>query len=148
MTKQSVKQLNVPRFIPRYRVTLIAEGGYTAPCGIVRDSTAAAAALRPCFAGLDREQFLVCCLDAKNASIGVNIVSIGTLTLSLVHPREVFKPAILLNACAIIAVHNLCGAPHKLCYVTSRVMWSHSGDWEKHMDMRESWTFAALPHCT
>jgi len=35
-----------------------------------------------------------------------------------------------------------------LCYVASRVMWSHSGDWEKHMDMRESWTFAALPHCT
>ena len=63
-------------------------------------------ALRPCFSGLDREQFLVCCLDAKNASIGVNVVSIGTLTLSLVHPREVFKPAILLNACAIIAVHN------------------------------------------
>ena len=45
-------------------------------------------------------------LDAKNVSIGVNIVSIGTLTLSLVHPREVFKPAILLNAWAIIAVHN------------------------------------------
>jgi DNA repair protein RadC len=36
----------------------------------------------------------------------VNIVSIGSLTLSVVHPREVFKPAILLNACAIIAVHN------------------------------------------
>ena len=49
---------------------------------------------------------LVCCLDAKNASIGVNVVSIGSLTLSIVHPREVFKPAILLNACAIIAVHN------------------------------------------
>lgn len=39
--------------------------------------------------------------------IGVNIVSIGTLTLSLVHPHEVFKPAILLNACAIIAVHKM-----------------------------------------
>jgi len=34
------------------------------------------------------------------------------------------KPAILLNACAIIAVHNLCGATHKLCYVTFQIMWS------------------------
>ncbi len=148
MAKQSVNRLPVPQFIPRYRVTLVAEGGHTAPYGVLRDSAAAAAALRPCFAGLDREQFLVCCLDAKNASIGVNIVSIGTLTLSLVHPREAFKPAILLNAAAIIAVHNLCGAPHKLCYVTPQVMWSRPDAREKHMDMRESWTFAALPHCT
>ncbi len=106
MAKQSVKQLNVPHFIPRYRVTLVSEGGHTAPHGILRDSAAAAAALRPCFAGLDREQFLVCCLDAKNVSIGVNIVSIGSLNLSIVHPREVFKAVILLNAAAIIAVHN------------------------------------------
>lgn len=106
MAKQSVNRLPVPQFIPRYRVMLVSEGGHTAPCGHLRDSAAAAAALRPCFDGLDREQFLVCCLDAKNVSIGVNIVSIGTLTLSIVHPREVFKPAILLNACAIIAAHN------------------------------------------
>lgn len=148
MAKQSVNRLPVPHFIPRYRVALVPEGGHNAPSGLLRDSVAAAAALRPCFVGLDREQFLVCCLDAKNASIGVNIVSIGSLNFSIVHPREVFKPAILLNACAIIAVHNLCGAPHKLCYVTPQVMWSRPDAREKHMDMRESWTFAALPHCT
>lgn len=106
MAKQSINRLPLPQFIPRYRVTLVSEDGHTAPYGVLRDSAVAAVALRPYFAGLDREQFLVCCLDAKNASIGVNIVSIGTLTLSLVHPREVFKPAILLNAAAIIAVHN------------------------------------------
>jgi DNA repair protein RadC len=42
-------------------------------------------------------------------SIGVNIVSIETLylsLLSLVDRHEVFKPAILLNACAIFAVHK------------------------------------------
>ena len=106
MAKQSVNRLPVPQFIPRYRITLVSEGGHTAPYGVLRDSAAAAEALRPCFAGLDREQFLVCCLDAKNACIGVNIVSIGSLTVSIVHVREVFKPAILLNAAAIIAVHN------------------------------------------
>lgn len=106
MVKQSVNRLLVPQFIPRYRSTLVSEGGHTAPSGLLRDSAAAGAALRPCFAGLDREQFLVCCLDAKNASIGVNVVSVGSLTLSIVPPREAFKPAILLNACAILAVHN------------------------------------------
>jgi DNA repair protein RadC len=35
-----------------------------------------------------------------------NLVAIGTLTSALVHPREVFKAAILANAAAIILVHN------------------------------------------
>ena len=69
-------------------------------------SVAAAALLRPLFAGLDREQFLVCGLDAKHSIIGVNIVSIGSLTLAIVHPREVFKPLILMNAVAWICAHN------------------------------------------
>src|SRR3954465_4897428 len=38
--------------------------------------------------------------------IGMNTVSIGTLSESLVHPREVFKGAILANAAGIIVVHN------------------------------------------
>ena len=63
-------------------------------------------ALRPLFHGLDREQFLVACLDAKHAIIGVNVVSIGSLSISIVQPREVFKPAILLNSAAIICSHN------------------------------------------
>ena len=62
--------------------------------------TSPASLLRPCFEGLDREQFLVCGLDAKHRIIGINIVSIGSLTLAIVHPREVFKPLILMNAAA------------------------------------------------
>ena len=106
MAQRSVNRLTVPSVIPRYRVCLVPESRQAGPVVLIRDSTAAAAALRPFFAGLDREQFLVCCLDAKHAIIGVNVVSIGSLTLSIVHPHEVFKPAILLNACGIIAAHN------------------------------------------
>lgn len=95
-----------PYQVPRYRIGLVREPGYSAPSRVLSDSRSAATALRPLFDGLDREQFAVCCLDAKHAIIGVNIVSTGTLTLSLVHPREVFKPAILMNACALIGVHN------------------------------------------
>ena len=92
--------------VPRYRVTLVWEGRATAPSSPLTTSVAAAAILRPLFAGLDREQFLVCGLDAKHAIIGVNVVSIGSLTLAIVHPREVFKPLILMNAADWICAHN------------------------------------------
>ena len=60
----------------------------------------------PLFAGLDREQFLICGLDAKHGLIGINVVSTGSLNLTIVHPREVFKPLILMNAGAWICAHN------------------------------------------
>jgi DNA repair protein RadC len=54
----------------------------------------------------DREHFLMLALDGKNRVVGFEIVSVGTLTASLVHPREVFKAAILTNAAAIVVAHN------------------------------------------
>jgi len=54
----------------------------------------------------DREQFCVLLLDAKNKTIGLNIVSTGSLSSASVHPREVLKPAILANASAMILAHN------------------------------------------
>jgi len=54
----------------------------------------------------DRECFWTICLNGKNKVIGVNMVSMGSLTSSIVHPREVFKPAILVNAAGVILVHN------------------------------------------
>ena len=95
-----------PLFIPRYTLQLVPGNVRPDPPVLIRDSTRAATILRPLFHGLDREQFLVACLDAKHAIIGVNVVSIGSLTLSIVHPREVFKPAILLNTSALICAHN------------------------------------------
>lgn len=106
MAKHNVNRLTAPAYIPRYRICLVPESRYAGPLVMVHDSATVAKALRPFFAGLDREQFLVCCLDAKHAIIGVNVVSVGSLTMSIVHPREVFKPAILLNASAIICAHN------------------------------------------
>lgn len=98
--------LTAPTFLPRYRVCVVPEGRQTGPTVTIHHSAGAADALRPFFAGLDREQFLVCALDAKHAVIGVNVVSVGSLTLSIVHPREVMKPLILLNAGAWICAHN------------------------------------------
>jgi len=60
----------------------------------------------PYFDGKDREHFVVLHLDAAHVPISVEVVSIGILNSALVHPREVFKGAILANAKAIIAAHN------------------------------------------
>jgi DNA repair protein RadC len=54
----------------------------------------------------DREHFVTVLLDTKNAVIGVNTVSVGILDSALVHPREVYKAAILANAAAIVLAHN------------------------------------------
>jgi DNA repair protein RadC len=56
--------------------------------------------------GTDREHFIALFLDSQSKVIGINTVSIGTLTESLVHAREVFKGAILANAASIICAHN------------------------------------------
>ncbi len=55
---------------------------------------------------LKQEQFFVVMLDKKRHFIGEQLITQGTLDGSLVHPREVFNPAIRHNAHSIIAVHN------------------------------------------
>lgn len=52
------------------------------------------------------ENFVSFHLDGKNQVIGYQIVSRGTLTSSLVHPREVFKAALIANSNALIVAHN------------------------------------------
>jgi DNA repair protein RadC len=61
---------------------------------------------RETFLQLDREHFVILCLDSKNRIIGLHDVASGSLSSSVVRPREVFKRAILNSAAAIIAMHN------------------------------------------
>lgn len=53
-----------------------------------------------------REELHIVCLDTKNQVIDTHQISVGTLDASLVHPREVFRPAIKSAAASIILVHN------------------------------------------
>jgi DNA repair protein RadC len=62
-------------------------------------------AFRQEFEQLDREMFVALLLDGKNQVLGFNIVSVGSLTAALVHPR-------------------LCVGEHNLGYVAAPVMWS------------------------
>lgn len=53
-----------------------------------------------------KEQFVVILLNSKNKVIGTEVVSEGSLSSSIVHPREVYAPAILHHAAAIMVAHN------------------------------------------
>jgi len=53
----------------------------------------------------DRELFVLLCLDTKNQPTTIQVIAIGTLDSMLIHPREVYKTAILANAASIICAH-------------------------------------------
>jgi len=62
--------------------------------------------LSPLLRDADREHFYVFLLSTKNTVLAVELVSVGSLSASIVHPREVFKPAIVASAAAIVVAHN------------------------------------------
>jgi DNA repair protein RadC len=53
-----------------------------------------------------KEMFLTLHLDGKNRIIAMDVVSIGSLNQSIVHPRSVFQTALLSNAASIICAHQ------------------------------------------
>jgi DNA repair protein RadC len=53
-----------------------------------------------------KEYFISLHLDGKNRIICIDIISIGSLNQSIVHPREVFKSALLSNSAALLLTHN------------------------------------------
>jgi len=53
-----------------------------------------------------KEMFLTLHLDGKNRIMALDMVSVGSLNQSIVHPREVFKTACLSNAAALILIHQ------------------------------------------
>lgn len=55
---------------------------------------------------LDREHFVLITLDSKNRTIGYHTISVGSLSTSVVHPREVWKSALLDSAAAVVFIHN------------------------------------------
>ena len=53
-----------------------------------------------------KEHFLVMLLDVRNRVIATSTISVGGLTSSIAHPREVFREAIRHSAASLILVHN------------------------------------------
>jgi len=73
---------------------------------VIRSPEDAACLLMDEMKHLDREHFKVILLDSKNSVISIETVSIGTVNASIVHPREVLKPALMKSATSLILVHN------------------------------------------
>ncbi|MEE9145791.1 MAG: JAB domain-containing protein [Candidatus Tectomicrobia bacterium] len=90
--------------IPVYTVKLVRTGQIH--YGTLRHSQDAEEIIQRYLEDVDREHFIVLLLDRKNNVTGINTVAIGSLSATVVHPREVFTPAILDKAAAIILAHN------------------------------------------
>ena len=72
----------------------------------MRDSKLLYQTLGKHFLGAAQEEFIAVHLDAKHAPICYQVISVGSLTLSIVHPREAFKMACCVNAAAVVFAHN------------------------------------------
>lgn len=72
----------------------------------IKNSSEAAALLMPKLRYLMHEEFWVIVLNAHNRVVTTKRISSGTLTNSVVHPREVFAPALISKGAAIIVAHN------------------------------------------
>ncbi|WP_186672987.1 DNA repair protein RadC [Sporosarcina sp. BP05] len=72
----------------------------------VRSPEDAAHAIQKEISDEDREIFLVLCLNTKNEVVAIHRASVGSINSAIVHPREIFKAAILNNSASIICAHN------------------------------------------
>lgn len=91
--------------IPEVHVSIVRDPSTTPPPVLTGSDTVFNVA-RKRIENADREIFEIFLLDTKNRIVGVHTVSIGSARASIVHPREVFKAAILANASAIVGYHN------------------------------------------
>lgn len=89
-----------------YSIRMVRDRSISINDEVMESPERAYAVLRRYFHGLDREHFVTALLDARHHMIGLHPTSVGTLDMSVVHPRETFKAAIVANASGIILAHN------------------------------------------
>jgi DNA repair protein RadC len=101
----------MPNLPARYRVkvltySVVREATTTARKPRASSPEDVAALARQIIPDDDREHFGVFLLDSQNGVNAYHEVSVGSLSASIVHPREVFRAAILGGAAHLILVHN------------------------------------------
>ncbi|WP_348622643.1 JAB domain-containing protein [Paenibacillus polymyxa] len=100
------------QYVSIYRVQLMKTGTFPIESKMIKSPDIAAEACRGFitheYGGYmpDREVLGVIWLNTKNVMVGAEVVSIGSVNASIVHPREVFKSGILHNATSFIVFHN------------------------------------------
>ncbi len=102
-SKQIKQQLDYP--VPKFTLCMVQENQGAFKAVKITRPEDAAQLLRPLRLAAE-EHFMAIHLNVKNEVIGIHEVAHGTLTESLVHPREVFKGALLANSYAVLVCHN------------------------------------------
>ncbi len=72
----------------------------------IKDPQSVVKAIRASIKDKAKEHFKLILLNARNKILGVSTISIGSLNASIVHPREVFKDAIVHSAYSVVLAHN------------------------------------------
>ncbi len=98
--RQSAKRLDI------VSLRLVKESSLLYKNRAIRSSEDAYNLFKQFLGELDREYFVVMCLDVKNQPTAISVCHIGSLNSSIVHPREVMKSAILSNAASVLCLHN------------------------------------------
>lgn len=88
-----------PEFVP----VVSWKAGEGPPC---TSPETAATLLAPTMAGLKQETFRALFLDSRNRVIENRLLSVGTLDITFMHPRDVFRRALLASAAGVILAHN------------------------------------------
>ena len=103
-----IHDLDLPPSIQLYRLQLVRDRAlvYDPVTDPNQAQTVVRSITEALLKGLDREAGIVIALDSRNRPIGGHVVSMGTLSASLIHPREVFKFGILANAASLIFANN------------------------------------------
>lgn len=100
LDKQASKRVNI------VTLRMVRESSFLGPRQ-VKCAADAVEVARPFFlSDADRETMIVIALDTKHHPTCVHEVSVGSLDATIVHPREIFKTALLANASGIICLHN------------------------------------------
>ncbi len=95
------------RYIANYKIQLVKESNYIADRKNIRSPRDCFEIMKSLYDTCVTEQFNIVMLSTKNHVLGISTISTGTLSSSLVHPREVFQPVLLQGMVAsIILSHN------------------------------------------
>jgi|SRR5699024_1617435 len=107
MKVKEVKEKPIPaKRIDIVNLKLVKESSMMYKERVVRSPEDGYDLLRRFLGDVDREYFIVVCLDTKNQPTNINICHVGSLNSSIVHPREVMKSAVMSNAASILVGHN------------------------------------------
>ena len=106
ITQEVVCMSNVAKRINIVSIKMVKESSFLYQTRQILSPNDAYEMIKEQLEGLDREQFIIACLNTKNEPTNISVVSVGSLNKAIVHPREVFKTAILSNAASIMAFHN------------------------------------------